>query len=365
MKHTVERARAHVGLLAMLVILMTGVGLTYAEDAVLTDVKTKESLMYLHRTSAHQFETSFTCNTENPAVGWDYFWPSELGYPSEEWWRRVAIQWEWDSSILHPNAVITNVQLDVGIGAYAAQWGLNQFQIRERPTRIPHPNCFPAPGEPGYPPCESVFQVMSGTIYASPGGWNVPNSRKVINLGPQAIADIQARVSNEDPNDNFFAIAIRSTQEENYAEGGNNSYCIFVDPPGILDCTDAVHLAGSHILTVRYYLPSNPLEVSLRDIVPDLSPAEFALLGNEPNPFSHETTIRYSVPASGGSMKLSVYDVRGTLVRILANGIQIPGVQAVVWDGRSRNGQRVPSGIYFYRLESEGAVQTRKMILTK
>jgi flagellar hook assembly protein FlgD len=58
-----------------------------------------------------------------------------------------------------------------------------------------------------------------------------------------------------------------------------------------------------------------------------------------------------------------VYDVRGRLVQTLRDGIETAGAKSTAWDGRDRQGQRVASGTYFYRVEFDGAVLTRKMTL--
>jgi hypothetical protein len=85
---------------------------------------------------------------------------------------------------------------------------------------------------------------------------------------------------------------------------------------------------------------------------------------NVPNPFNPATTIRYELRAPS-HVTLSVYDVAGRLVRRLANEDKTGGVHAVSWDGIGDGGTRVSSGIYFYRLEAAGFVQTRKMVLLK
>jgi hypothetical protein len=92
-------------------------------------------------------------------------------------------------------------------------------------------------------------------------------------------------------------------------------------------------------------------------------PKQLALRQNMPNPFNPSTTIGYDVPAPGGRLTLAVYDVRGRLVQTLRDGIETAGAKSTAWDGRDRQGQRVASGTYFYRVEFDGAVLTRKMTL--
>jgi hypothetical protein len=60
-----------------------------------------------------------------------------------------------------------------------------------------------------------------------------------------------------------------------------------------------------------------------------------------------------------------VYDVRGALVRVLEDRIRAMGRYEVDWNGDDGRGERVASGVYFYRLTTPGYSQTRKMVLLK
>jgi hypothetical protein len=94
-------------------------------------------------------------------------------------------------------------------------------------------------------------------------------------------------------------------------------------------------------------------------------PTSFALHPNVPNPFNPVTTIRYDVPAGGGSVSLRIYNVTGALVKTLAEGTQAAGEKSVTWNGRDDAGRPVASGVYFYRLDAPGYTKTHKMVLMK
>jgi hypothetical protein len=97
-------------------------------------------------------------------------------------------------------------------------------------------------------------------------------------------------------------------------------------------------------------------------------PKVFALAQNYPNPFNPSTTIDYQIPESAGagvSFSLNVYDMRGSLVKSLADGFKGPGAYKAYWDGTNNHGQNVSSGVYFYRFSSAKYNSTRKMILLK
>lgn len=88
-------------------------------------------------------------------------------------------------------------------------------------------------------------------------------------------------------------------------------------------------------------------------------PNEYELSQNFPNPFNPETIIKFGVPKSG-FVKLSVFDATGKLVDVLVDQQMNPGTFEASW-----NASGYSSGVYFYKLESEGFTNTKKMILVK
>ncbi|MGH7492351.1 MAG: CHRD domain-containing protein [bacterium] len=93
-------------------------------------------------------------------------------------------------------------------------------------------------------------------------------------------------------------------------------------------------------------------------------PDRFALLQNYPNPFNPTTIIRYDLPQAG-YVKLVIYNLLGKAVRALVNAKEAPGFKQVTWDGANDAGERVTSGIYIYRIETEGFAATRKLMLLR
>jgi hypothetical protein len=92
---------------------------------------------------------------------------------------------------------------------------------------------------------------------------------------------------------------------------------------------------------------------------PGTHPAEFLLEQNYPNPFNPSTVIRYSLPVAG-FVSLRVYNVLGQEVQTLVNAELDAGNWEAVWNA---SGQ--PSGVYFCRLDVDGFVQARKMVVVK
>jgi len=88
-------------------------------------------------------------------------------------------------------------------------------------------------------------------------------------------------------------------------------------------------------------------------------PTEFALLQNYPNPFNPTTEMSFSLPEAA-FVSLAVFNVMGQKVATLVDGYREAGIHTASWDGTN-----VASGIYLYRLTTDYAVETRKMLLLK
>ncbi len=94
---------------------------------------------------------------------------------------------------------------------------------------------------------------------------------------------------------------------------------------------------------------------------------KFELTQNYPNPFNPTTTIKYTIPAAVKTLhatsqlvQLKIYDVLGKEVSTLVNKQQSPGNYSVIFDASN-----LPSGIYFYRLQTASFTKTKKMILLR
>jgi hypothetical protein len=93
-------------------------------------------------------------------------------------------------------------------------------------------------------------------------------------------------------------------------------------------------------------------------------PQEFSLSQNYPNPFNPHTVIEYNLPR-GCEVKITIYNILGQRVRNLLEEHQETGYKRIEWDGRNGRGEELASGIYFYRIEADEFVGTRKMLLLK
>jgi FlgD Ig-like domain len=86
------------------------------------------------------------------------------------------------------------------------------------------------------------------------------------------------------------------------------------------------------------------------------------LLSNYPNPFNPTTTIEFSIQHNS-KIELSIYNIKGQRVKILAQNNFTKGSHSIIWDGIDESGKYVSSGIYYYKLEANGKTEVFKKCL--
>ncbi|MCF8367967.1 MAG: T9SS type A sorting domain-containing protein [Bacteroidales bacterium] len=122
-----------------------------------------------------------------------------------------------------------------------------------------------------------------------------------------------------------------------------------------------------HSLAIKF-TTQPPFTDLLTDVDADqnlgLTSAEICLEQNYPNPFYASTRISFTLPEQDHAL-LNIYNAKGQLVRNLYNGWQGKGSHTVEWDGLNEAGNPAKSGVYFYRLQTENVVETRKMFMLR
>ena len=125
-----------------------------------------------------------------------------------------------------------------------------------------------------------------------------------------------------------------------------------------IDFTDSTHGfavgSGGTILTTSQPGTLSGVSPSAADL-----PSSHGLSQNYPNPFNPETRIEFQI-AERGAVTLKIYDILGREVTALVNEPKEAGRYAVRW-----NAANLPSGVYFYRLQTGAFVETKKLILLK
>ncbi|MCD6181264.1 MAG: T9SS type A sorting domain-containing protein, partial [Candidatus Cloacimonetes bacterium] len=94
-------------------------------------------------------------------------------------------------------------------------------------------------------------------------------------------------------------------------------------------------------------------------------PKVYGLYQNYPNPFNPDTQISFSVPGTTRG-QLVIYTTTGQVVKQLFDGIIQPQkIYTISWDGTDSTDKPVASGLYLYRLQTEKASYSRRMIMLK
>ena len=103
-------------------------------------------------------------------------------------------------------------------------------------------------------------------------------------------------------------------------------------------------------------------QVSLDD--PKVMPFEFALHQNYPNPFNPETQIRFDVPEKS-HVSVEIFNLMGQKVATLVNNTMDVGKYTITWGGLNDKGASLPSGMYFYEMNSSDYHAIKKLVLVK
>lgn len=130
---------------------------------------------------------------------------------------------------------------------------------------------------------------------------------------------------------------------------GEGDYLVRAD---VFDPCMAPNEAVSHTWQVYVY--------NVSGILTPAAAAEFAILGNYPNPFNPGTVIAYRLPEGRHDLRLEVLDPAGRIVRTLVTGEQPGGTHHIAFDATG-----LPSGQYLVRLATGGMLRTHRMTLLK
>jgi hypothetical protein len=155
--------------------------------------------------------------------------------------------------------------------------------------------------------------------------------------------------------------------DEELHAGGITS-TMFIITPGSIP-------PGMHILNITAEYTggwesefSNGVEVGFSNSLNDILPLQTELTGNYPNPFNPETKIKFALKENS-DVSIKIYNIKGAVVRTLVDGEMQAAYHKHIWDGKDNAGKQVGSGLYFYKMVSEGNsgryTSTKKMILLK
>jgi hypothetical protein len=113
-----------------------------------------------------------------------------------------------------------------------------------------------------------------------------------------------------------------------------------------------------------YYLIDITGYTSSTNIYKNIIPEKFFVYPNYPNPFNPSTNIKIKIPQKS-HLTIDVYDINGNQVNRINDSFLPPGEYIFKWDGRDKNMNLVPSGIYFYKVKVNENIQIGKMLLAR
>jgi hypothetical protein len=142
-------------------------------------------------------------------------------------------------------------------------------------------------------------------------------------------------------------------------ENAYNSPCIDIGNPEIddimLDCDWGLGAARSDMGAYGGGTEAM-VDIDVNDVH---SPAGYSLSQNYPNPFNASTRIGYRLPQQS-AVTIEIFDILGRQVGKIQEGLRQAGYHQVTWDSND-----LSSGIYFYRLQADNHIETKKMMLIK
>jgi glycosidase len=149
-------------------------------------------------------------------------------------------------------------------------------------------------------------------------------------------------------------------------EPGDHALINLIDPSDTLDITvtPAYEIAGLSLEAYEVAVYQFGDSTGVGPDTGDLPGSRLQLEQGYPNPFSPSTTIGYSLP-SRSRVRLSVYDVAGREVAVLAEGMRAAGPQEASWDGVDDTGRPASAGVYFVLLDAGRETRTSKITLVK
>ena len=160
--------------------------------------------------------------------------------------------------------------------------------------------------------------------------------------------------------DGYFAAATADLSRQSVVQVGDTLEVT------VADATGEIASEKLSFVVTPEALGNAVLPITLKGIgIPEQS----LVLQNYPNPFNPETWIPYRL-SEAAPVTLSIYDTTGRLVRTLSIGFKPAGfyqgrARAAYWDGRNDVGERVSSGVYFYRLSTPSFHQMKRMVILK
>jgi hypothetical protein len=234
--------------------------------------------------------------------------------------------------------------LRIGIG-WGSIYNANPAQI-EQAIHI-YPDSLPNPGSAIF--TLSGPQLNDGVI----NEFNIePLPGEVtVDSGPFTVS---LEFLNDSYNNSFASSVVH---DGNGCQSGKN--VVYAIPGGWYDAC-ALGVTGDWVMYVVY----RPCVTTGIDGTFIASSAPAIITRSHPNPFTSNTNVDFLLQNSGRAL-VAVYDVLGRRVATLADESFDAGTHVVTWDGTGTQGEALPSGMYFVKLDAAGTSSVRKVLLAK
>jgi len=207
---------------------------------------------------------------------------------------------------------------------------------------------------------DNSYDVYAEIYYKTLGDWCLDTTTSDFTITGSSSADAQWVVIEELPHDEYdFEIDVYKAEDPDNIQATRGPY-------------DDGDLIYEKFETSDQDIP-NGVEETMRQS----RPHSFYLSQNYPNPFSTTTAIKLSgyqatksdnliARSLDSSVALKIYDLSGKLIQSFSLLTPRSSLLAsIVWDGRDNNGEKVPAGIYFYRLQTADFTETRKLTILR
>jgi len=145
---------------------------------------------------------------------------------------------------------------------------------------------------------------------------------------------------------------------------GNRQGLTVVD----IDKDDDLDIFVTNVLPYEVvFYRNDPLPTGIGDGSSPGIPGGFTLSQNYPNPFNPSTTIHYTIPEAAGKVgvNVTIFDLRGRMIKRLVDEEKRPGSYRVHWDGTDDSGRQTGSGVYIYDIRAGFHQIRRKMVLIR
>jgi subtilisin family serine protease len=210
---------------------------------------------------------------------------------------------------------------------------------------------------------ESCHQWPGRPVYDQTTGYGIINARLAVKRAieiSKTTCDALPGDANADCYVNYGDV--KYIKDFLFAEGPAPKYPSNADANG--DCVVSIGDV-SYLITYIYLGGAPPLPgCSAPEGEEVVTLPQAVTLGNYPNPFNPETTIRYSL-SEKARVSIDIFNLLGERVTTLVDEDQAAGEHLALWDGLDESGTSVATGVYFYRLTVGGEVFSKKMMLLK